>query len=73
MVASTLPSNSTLIDGNATWNRSHKSGSTTVLDRNTASSKRSSTFELHSMGDKMSISNADFSVAKMGPNGFNFF
>lgn len=50
--AANIPSSrdSAFIDGGstATWNRSHKSGSTAVLDRG-------STYELHSMsGDKMS-------------------
>ncbi|XP_059351866.1 cell adhesion molecule Dscam2-like isoform X2 [Daphnia carinata] len=49
LVASALPSESTLAEGmnnaNNTWNKSHKSGSTPA-DRN--SSKRSSTYELQS-------------------------
>jgi hypothetical protein len=58
LVASALPSESTLADAmnNATntWNKTHKSGST-MADR--SSSKRSSTYELQSMADKMSSKN----------------
>ncbi|XP_046646636.1 Down syndrome cell adhesion molecule-like protein Dscam2 isoform X3 [Daphnia pulicaria] len=60
LVASALPSESTLADAmnNATntWNKTHKSGST-MADR--SSSKRSSTYELQSMADKMSNYSAD--------------